>query len=615
MVVFPDLGYTIRMIPPSRFAVGVVLALAVLLSGCGDSLFSSLDDVRTVEVRLEESQAFASPGETVELEVLYRNDEDEPLSALTVELRNPRDGLSLVHQEDLPVSMITASGIIPVLLPSDLPEGIYVLESTGWRGAAEVFTSTRRIIVARELPEVRNLFLHPSRPVTDSRMIAVAHLAVPEGQRPWVRWYRAGVFLQEGYAVNGVHQVHLDAGMEAGSVAVRLAVFPWGPEEGLTEREFANPPVTEQGQVVVQRTFSPGELLRTGESLVWYPLQGHRRGGVYLAPGHRDRRLELREAANVSISDGVALQLVSGTLGYFVPHGETLTVPVPLFAHTDLVPEIAISLVVSETGSPLVVSFGGEEEGTFRSFFRVQPDGSIGEDEMESASQNDSDLRDAAEGDLPLEGSLPGTEGEDTPDEDHTAEEGHDGREDYRERQPAGSSGESPGNRALKVRIVLEDRTTAIVQVVHEGAVLDSRVMEFPQEGISSAVVVVGARESGSAGVTAAMVRWREGDTTGNTSAEDDLEDDSRNEEAEPAPEGVSPPAGEEDVADNPEEPDNLEEPSNPEELDNPDNPEEPDPEDASHDGSQEDLAGEPVAAAYTGADRSNGESFDTVES
>ncbi len=346
-------------------SAGAVFALVLLLAGCGDSLFSSLEDPRDVEVRFGASGSHVSPSGVIELELIYRTERVEALSALTVQFRSPTDSNYLVEAVELTPGALSASGILSVPVPPEVEDGVYWLDVTGWRGSIELFAESRQVFIAEELPAMRQLFLHPTRPVVDSSMLALAVLDVPQDQRPWLRWFLAGDLLAEGYLEEGFDQMILPAGTRAGAYAVRLDVLPWGPDEGVRTVSIELAPVTARAELFVQADFDPGDLLQENESLQWYPLQGHLRSAVRLHPSLDGGELFPEGTPMADISEEVYLHILSNVLGYFLPAESTLAIPVPILSELEKPQSLEIEIVVPPGAGGRILTLKAREDLSF----------------------------------------------------------------------------------------------------------------------------------------------------------------------------------------------------------------------------------------------------------
>lgn len=332
----------------SARAGGVLIALLVL-AGCGDSLFASLDNRGEVELLIHASDANAViPGETIPLQLQYRDEFADALTAIEVTMTPVRDRSDIVHQVEIIPNGGTGGSTFVINVPTELPPGVYTISAVGWRGSTEVVSREWQAFVTPLPLRVQQLSLVPIRPVVNSQSLALAVLDVPDGQRPWLQWRVGDEYVRSGYLEDGLGEVTLELGPERGAYPVRLEVFPWGPEEGVQFTRSTVAPVTATAEVIVRGQSDPGALAAPGESLLWYPLTGYLRATVVRDPLLTEKDLFAQGAPDAVLPSGAALQYRGGVLGYLIPPGEQLVVPMPLIISERYETRIEATLVFPE---------------------------------------------------------------------------------------------------------------------------------------------------------------------------------------------------------------------------------------------------------------------------
>lgn len=341
----------------SARAGGVLITLLVL-AGCGDSLFASLDNRGEVELLIHASDANAVvPGETIPLQLQYRDEFADALTAIEVTMTPVRDRSDIVHQVEIIPNGGTGESTFVVDVPAELLPGVYTIAAVGWQGSTEVVSREWQAFVTPASLRVQQLSLVPIRPVVNSQSLALAVLEVPEGQRPWLQWRVGDEYVRSGYLEDGLGEVTLDLGPERGAYPVRLEVFPWGPEEGVQFTRSTVAPVTATAEVIVRGQSDPSAVAAPGESLLWYPLTGYLRATVVRDPLLTEKDLFAQGAPDAVIPSGAALQYRGGVLGYLIPSGEQLVVPMPLIISERYETRIEATLVFPEASdAPLYLA-------------------------------------------------------------------------------------------------------------------------------------------------------------------------------------------------------------------------------------------------------------------
>ncbi len=288
----------------------VFLVLALVACSESAELFASLDEPEPeIVLSTVDSGAVLAPETAFSVEISYREDEFQPLTALLIDLYD--HNAALVWEIDLEDDLISTSSVQTIDLP-ELVEAPYRLVLTGMRGQEIVFTEERTVFVLSDAPRIDAIGVYPSRPAAETIAVAVATLDAGPISRPYLRWWFAGNPVAEGYAEDDYDTIDIALPAQAGVYSLEVELFPWGPDEGV---DLSATAIDVQAVEVFVGTSDQAPLDDT-EILV-YPFDG-----TTAAIG--DYALD----RNAEIDGPVEMAVQYGALGLLINAGSEIRLPI-----------------------------------------------------------------------------------------------------------------------------------------------------------------------------------------------------------------------------------------------------------------------------------------------
>lgn len=347
----------------------LVAGTVILLTACGDSLFSTLDDPREVELETVVSGAILRPGDEISLQLIYGDDTVQPVTSMSLELRNT-DG-SVVQALDYNATMLTASELAPLAL-DDHPHGVYRLVVEVWRNGSELINTERQVFLTAEPPVITGMTIFPSRLSREASAVALAEITGNGSQRPYLRWSMAQRSVSEGYLADGFDRAVFPGGSATGAYTIRLEVFPWGPEEGV--HTDLGTTIVQTGDVIVREEDSSRihQLVEDGV-LVHYSFAGHLRSSIPPGP---DMDGDLTARAG----EGAFLDVVDQRLGYRLRDAATITIPATAFparAETSTELDVRYKRIADTSGVMLRMRDEGEDGWPDLAVHDLSPEGGL----------------------------------------------------------------------------------------------------------------------------------------------------------------------------------------------------------------------------------------------
>lgn len=225
--------YIVIMGRCTRLLRVAVVPLVLLLPSCTENadLFNSLDESEGPTLQTVQAGAIVSSTEPISVQLQYPDENMSRATALDVELREP-DG-TVVGELSFSDEQLLEPELPEIELPRPDP-GPYILFAEARRGDEVLFTEERQIFVVDEPPRIRSVSVYPSAVGSDAEAVAVADIAPGRGTRPFLRWSFRGESIGTEYVENGGDRTVFSGGGSIGVHDVRVELYPWGPDEGVT---------------------------------------------------------------------------------------------------------------------------------------------------------------------------------------------------------------------------------------------------------------------------------------------------------------------------------------------------------------------------------------------
>lgn len=329
-----------------RVLVRIVAASVIvfLLAACSDSveLFSALDEPSDVRVSTVESGSVLEPGSAFTVQLDYPEEEFQALTSVTIEIFDR--GSLPVYEDVIDEGSLAYSSVTTFEIP-ELEEGPYRLVVTAYRGQEVVLTEARTVFVLDETPEITAVAIHPSVPAPGTAVLAIAELSIHDTLVPYLRWRFNGATIVEGYVDDGSDRVQITLPDEPGVYAVKVDLYPWGPEEGV---DVALESLITQSVEVFVRRSADGTL--SEDAILRYEFDGTAGpiGAVGTLPS-----VETESEPTFSFVEGALGLLVGADTGVTVPlsivPAQNGVVVTELSIYTDTLPDDLVFTMVAQS--------------------------------------------------------------------------------------------------------------------------------------------------------------------------------------------------------------------------------------------------------------------------
>lgn len=295
-----------------RTARIVVLVISVLaVAACSESveLFANLDQPDDVRVSTVSVGSILSPGSSFSIDLDYSQEEYQALTRVTVEIYDHLG--TQVYVDQVGGVRLETDAVVTVDVPV-LPQGVYEIIITGYRGQEVVLAEEREVFVLDTTPEIHSLVVYPPTPGPGTIALAIADIAGGEGLTPYLRWRFSGDYIAEGYSHEGGDRVQFALPELSGVYRIEVELYPWGPAEGVDVS--VGSVITESAEVFVGPVTSDTV---SGDQILVYEFDGTAvpRGAIGEAPP--------AETAGAS-----TLAFVEGALGLLLNADTPVTIPV-----------------------------------------------------------------------------------------------------------------------------------------------------------------------------------------------------------------------------------------------------------------------------------------------
>ena len=235
-----------------KIKIFLVLSISAIVIGCGDtSLFMSpVSEPSRVTIHTLDDGQILPAGASIPVSLHFSPDPDgSPTVVVVVELFDA-DGELIADSE---FETESRSGELPEIELPTLSDGVYTVRFSIFDDDETTVIVERRFFYVDGRYAIAGISAYPPIMDPNSAGIVRAHLDVPPGADPYVRWYSAGRVIGEGHVSTGSDTIEIQSPAEEGVHPIRVELIPFVPESG----EIVSSALVQRSEIVVKRNRDP----------------------------------------------------------------------------------------------------------------------------------------------------------------------------------------------------------------------------------------------------------------------------------------------------------------------------------------------------------------------